>query len=270
MALLSEKQLRQYREEGFTVVSGLFTAEELNDLEEAFDGIVARRTAKKADADATWRGEEFKKRYGGDMRLFVTHDVQAYSAAWSKVLVHERLTAAFSELMDSPNVQLHHTKLFQKPPEKGSAFPMHQDYPYFPHERHTMMAGIIHISEATEDMGCVCVYPGSHKNGPMPCYEHNHLNPDEWPIEGAVKCPAQRGDVVFFNYLTVHGSGINASDKTRKTVLLQVRDPADRPTEDAHRSHAQGLIMRGVHPLRDSGTASGTLESGEPEVAPAQ
>jgi ectoine hydroxylase-related dioxygenase (phytanoyl-CoA dioxygenase family) len=57
--------------------------------------------------------------------------------------------------------------------------------------------------------------------------------------------------VLFFNYLTIHGSGPNRSDRTRKTVLVQARDPLDEPTEDVHRSNAQGMMLRGINPNAD-------------------
>ena len=54
-------------------------------------------------------------------------------------LVQDRFTSALADLI-GPNVQLHHTKAFIKPPEKGSAFPMHQDQPYFPHAKQEDLA----------------------------------------------------------------------------------------------------------------------------------
>ena len=142
---------------------------------------------------------------------------------------------------------------------------MHQDVPYFPHERHTMMAAIIHLTDATEEMGCVRVVPGSHKLGPMEIVSKGsesfrYLDPDDYPIEQGTPCPARRGDVLFFSYLTIHGSDINASNRLRKTVLVQVRDPSDRPTENVHRSHAQGLMLRGINPLEGRAVAEGTLD----------
>lgn len=258
--MLGQTQLDQYRDQGYALVSGLFTAGELDRLEREFDGILERRLAAKAELDATWPGQWREKAGATDTKILHTHDPQAYSAEFTRLLIHERLTAAFCDLIGSPNLQLHHVKMFQKPTERGSGFPMHQDYPYFPHERHTMMAGIIHLSDATEEMGCVRVYPSTHKLGPLACAENNHLDPDEWPLEKATACPARRGDVLFFNYLTIHGSGLNRSDRLRKTVLLQVRDPLDRPTIDAHRSMAQGMILRGIHPLEEQAVATGTLE----------
>ena len=63
---------------------------------------------------------------------------------------------------------------------------------------------------------------------------------------GARACPAKRGDVFYFHYLTVHGSDVNTTDSVRKTVLLQVSDPADRSVDGMHlASHGQGLMLAG-------------------------
>ncbi|NIP82876.1 MAG: phytanoyl-CoA dioxygenase family protein, partial [Gemmatimonadetes bacterium] len=52
----------------------------------------------------------------------------------------------------------------------------------------------------------------------------------------------------FFSYLTIHGSPPNRSDAPRRALFIQVRDPADRPTELTHLSHAQGMMLAGTHP----------------------
>lgn len=246
--MLTEQQLEQYRRDGYILISEIFTTVELDEMERALDAIIDRRLKQQPDMNVTWGGD-WKK----DMpatKLLHTHDVQAHSAVWSGVLVHDRFTETLADIV-GPNVQLHHTKAFIKPPEKGSAFPMHQDYPYFPHAKDTMTAAIIHLSDATEEMGCVCFYPGTHKLGELSAIHEgaHYLDPEKYPIEKATRCPARRGDVAIFNYLTVHGSDINRSQRTRKTVLVQFRDPTDAPLVDTHRSHAQGMMMRGIDPL---------------------
>ena len=246
--MLTNRQITFYRDNGYLLVSDIFTETELERMEAAFDSIVERRLRCGAHLDSTWKGK-WKERMP-QTTILHTHDLQAYCAQWSRVLLHDRFTEALSDLI-GPNVQLHHTKLFQKPPEKGSAFPMHQDHPYFPHENHSMMASVIHLTDATEEMGCIRIVPGSHKLGPLTPHENRYLDPAEYPIEKATTCPAKRGDVLIFSYLTIHGSGINTSDRTRKTVLVQIRDPEDKPADESHHSHAQGLMMRGIHPLTD-------------------
>jgi ectoine hydroxylase-related dioxygenase (phytanoyl-CoA dioxygenase family) len=243
--------VNRYQSDGYTLIPGLFSAGELDRLERSFDGIVARRVAAGAALDATWQGARWRDRHGAhDTVVLHTHDLQSYCAEWTRALTADRFTGAMSALLGTPDVQLHHTKLFLKPPERGSPFPLHQDHPHFPHERHTMMAAVLHLSDATAEMGCIRVVPGSHRLGPLPTGERYHLDPDEWPVERAVPCEAARGDVLFFSYLLVHGSGVNRSPRTRKTVLIQVRDAADRQLTDQHRSHAQGLMLRGESTVR--------------------
>lgn len=159
----------------------------------------------------------------------------------------DRWTLAAVDLI-GPNVQLHHNKLFVKPAERGSPFPMHQDYPYFPHERHTMTAAILHLDDAPAAKGCLRVVPGSHRLGPLPHEGSFHLPMEQYPLESATVCEAEAGDVLFFNYLTIHGSGINESNEDRTTLLIQFRDPTDRPLDDQHRSRGQGMMLRGVDP----------------------
>ncbi len=178
---------------------------------------------------------------------------------FTRLLSDPRLVDPVADLI-GPNVQLHHTKLFIKPPEKGSPFPMHQDHPFFPHERHTMLAAIIHFDDAPLVKGCVRVVPASHRLGPL---EHDpegsfHLPEQEYPLEEAIPVEAEAGDVLVFSYLTVHGSGVNTSDEARTTLLVQMRAPDDPPVQAVHLSRGQGMMLRGVDP---NGKATSGIDS---------
>jgi hypothetical protein len=70
-----------------------------------------------------------------------------------------------------------------------------------------------------------------------------------------VPCAAEAGDVLFFSYLTVHGSGINESKEARTTVLVQMRDPLDPPSAAVHLSRGQGMMLAGVDPSCGAATA---------------
>ena len=54
--------------------------------------------------------------------------------------------------------------------------------------------------------------------------------------------------MLFFNYLTVHGSGVNVSPEARTTLLVQMRDREDMPTVKTHESRGQGMMLRGYDP----------------------
>lgn len=249
---LTPDQLASYRENGYLLVAGLLGQDETAALRRESHALI-ERLAAHADVDATWgSARELAGRAGGGQgtRLLHCHDVQFYAAAFARLIVDERLTGVAADVIGGPNVQLHHTKLFIKPPERGSPFPLHQDHPFFPHDRHTMIAAIIHFDDAPEEKGCVRMVPGSHRQGPLAHVAEGswHLPLAEYPLDSAAACPARAGDVLFFSYLTIHGSGLNVSGEARTTLLVQMRDPTDPPSVKTHGSRGQGMMLRGIDP----------------------
>lgn len=245
------RQRTFYKENGYLLVEGLLSPQEAQVLHQECHAL-AERLAERKNIDATWESARQSVMTKERTQLLHCHDVQFYSAAFSRLLVDERFTSAAAELMQTPNVQLHHNKMFIKPPEKGSPFPMHQDHPFFPHERHSMIAAVFHFDDAPLEKGCLRVVPGSHKLGPLPHEAEGgwHLPFAEYPLESSTPCPAKAGDVLFFSYLTVHGSGVNVSDEARTTLLVQLRDPGDPPTNQEHQSRGQGTMLRGIDPVK--------------------
>jgi ectoine hydroxylase-related dioxygenase (phytanoyl-CoA dioxygenase family) len=247
--MLSPDQLKFYHDNGYLLVEGLISKKEAAEYRRECHELAAR-LGKSSNLDATWGSARATVAAAQKTQVLHAHNVQFYSAAFTKLLVDDRFTAAAADIMGTPNVQLHHTKMFIKPPEKGSPFPMHQDFHYFPHDKNTMIAAIIHFDDAPLEKGCVRVIPGSHKLGPLPHSSEGgwHLPADQYPIEKATPCPARAGDVLFFSYLTIHGSGLNTSAEARTTVLVQMRDPTDPPTQKVHLSLGQGMMLRGIDP----------------------
>ncbi|QXQ06150.1 phytanoyl-CoA dioxygenase family protein [Sphingosinicellaceae bacterium] len=236
MTGLNSEQLQAYQDQGFIHLRGLLSPGEAAAYRTEVHDIAASQGTK----DATWASVR------GSTQLIHCHDVQFRSAAFTRLLVDPRLTGVAQAII-GPNVQLHHTKMFVKPPERGSPFPMHQDYPYFPHRDHSMIAVILHFDDASEDKGCLRVYPGSHKRGVLPSLgDDHHLSEDEFPLTGATPIAARAGDAIFFSYLLAHGSGLNISDEPRTTLLIQLRDPNDVPLKEGHGSRGQGMMLAGV------------------------
>jgi phytanoyl-CoA hydroxylase len=237
-----------YQEQGYLHIPGLLSREEALALREECHAL-AERLSRQGNIDATWSSARSAVAEAEKTVVLHCHNVQFFSAAFTKLLVDPRFTDAAAALIGSENVQLHHTKMFIKPPEKGSPFPMHQDHPYFPHERHTMMAAVFHFDDAPIEKGCLRVVPGSNRGGPIQHEGSFHLPFEQYPIESATPIPAKAGDVLFFNYLTIHGSGVNTSSEARTTLLVQLRDPEDQPSVKTHESRGQGMMLRGHDPL---------------------
>ena len=140
--MLTEEQKQFYADNGYVVVRGLLTPEEAAAYRQETHDLAERLSAIR-NINSTWGSASTVT--DKPTSLLHCHDVQFQSAAFSRLLVDERLTGAAADII-GPNVQLHHTKMFIKPPEKGSPFPMHQDAPFFPHDNHSMIAAIIHLT----------------------------------------------------------------------------------------------------------------------------
>ena len=235
----------QFEAQGYYHAKGLFRPDDLAPLRSDFDRIVAQLQRSGDDVDATWDGGEAAKLAAPGDKIFHTHNVQKYSRHWLNAFLNERFLDVVETLI-GPDILLHHSKLFQKPAEAGSPFPMHQDWPYFPTLNDSMIAGIIHVSDATDEMGCLRVYPGSHRLGRIEGANGRQQNDviDQYPIEDATIIEAKAGDVIFFHYFTLHGSMPNRSADTRKTVLCQLYAGTDR-VEDGNPHPDERLVLRG-------------------------
>jgi ectoine hydroxylase-related dioxygenase (phytanoyl-CoA dioxygenase family) len=247
--MLTHEQQAFYEENGYLLVKGLLSRDEAAMYRRECHELAERLSAQR-NIDATWGSA--RAQGAAHTSVLHCHDVQFQSGAFSRLISDERLTEIAAALIGGPNVQLHHTKMFIKPPEKGSPFPMHQDQPFFPHAHHSMIAAILHFDAAPLAKGCVRVVPGSHKLGPLPHLGEGgwHLPFEQYPIESSVPCEAEAGDALFFSYLTIHGSAMNTSDEARTTLLVQMRDPSDPPTVKTHESRGQGMMLRGIAPLQ--------------------
>ncbi len=233
-----------YRENGYLHARGVLDADEVEEMRDAIDRILEGVKGTEHDANHVW------KAVAQEAVLKGFHNVQYHDAAFTRTACNPKLVALLTQLI-GPNVQLHHTKMLVKPPEQGAPFPMHQDYPYFPHERHTMLAASIHLDDTDLENGCLRVVPGSHRQGPLEAQGESHTL--DVPLEDGEPMPAAAGDVLFFNYLTIHGSGLNTSTRTRRNVLFQFRDPEDPPVlrdgVENHVNWGQGMMVAGHNPV---------------------
>ena len=163
-----------YRENGYLHARGVFDAHEVEGMRDALERILAGVAGTEHDENHVW------KAVAQEAVLKGFHNVQYHDAAFTRAATNERLVEILTQLI-GPNVQLHHTKMLVKPPEQGAPFPMHQDYPYFPHERHTVVAASVHLDDTDLDNGCLRVVPGSHKQGPIEAQGESHTL--EVPLE---------------------------------------------------------------------------------------
>jgi ectoine hydroxylase-related dioxygenase (phytanoyl-CoA dioxygenase family) len=233
-----------FRENGYILVKGLFPRAEIGGYEGDFDRIVAQLVASGENVNARWNSPQTDRIAERETVVVHTHCIEKYSPIWLRMLTDARFLDRVERLI-GPDIVLNHTKLFQKPPERGAPFPAHQDWNYFPTRKDSMIAAIVHLSDATDEMGCVRVFPGSHRIGRMAdSMGYGEELARRFPLAEGLPIVAEPGDVLFFHYFTVHGSMPNRSKRTRKTVLVQMY-AGDDEVEGQNRHLDACLSLRG-------------------------
>ena len=251
--MLSTEQIEAYREQGYLKVEGLFASAEVEELAAEMVRIIEQWGQETIGWVGPWRDRYLEEDERLNTRAVFLHNPHFYSAAWGRVIFHQNLVACVHQLIDDP-VQWHHTVLHAKPPEKGTPFPMHQDYPFYPHDGPDFVDCLLHLDATPLDSGALMVVPGSHKQGPL---EHvlgadtaPHLPPEKYHPEKveSLALPARRGDVVFFSYQTIHWSDCNRTDAWRKSVRFgyhgTAMQPVGRAADDQYRIDRGNVLPR--------------------------
>jgi len=232
--------------QSYYLAPAVFKSKQLKNMTDSFNQIASVLSNNEQANNARWSGEQMDALDGGESVVLHTHNIQNYSGVWTQAFMSERFLDITEKIL-GPDIILHHSKLFLKPPEIGAPFPMHQDWEHFPSQQDKMIAAVIHLTDTDEASGCLRIYPGSHKAGRLDGMkgegQGSKARP-EYPLQGATPVPAKAGDVLFFSYLAVHGSTINTSKVPRKTVLVQLH-PGDDRVESGNRHTNLKLALRG-------------------------
>ena len=237
-----------FKEKGFCVINNLFNSDIIDTLSSEFDRIVSQLQKSGENINARWSSELTKDIEQSETQVIHTHNVQSYSAEMM-AMIQSKIFLDNVEKLIGPDIILHHSKLFLKPPGNGSAFPLHQDWSYFPTEKNSMIAAVIHLTDSDEEMGCMRIVPGSHKLGTIEKTDgHSFVKGvhDRYQLEDAEPIIVGPGDVVFFHCCSLHGSMQNVSKRPRKTVLVQLYSGSDRVVDGNRHTNVQ-LVLRGVN-----------------------
>ena len=254
--MLTPEQVEFYAGHGYLRIVQVFAPDEMNEMSEALDRLVREWALTTPGWTGPWRRAYMDEATEKKAKLTAMHDLHFYSESLMRAFTHPRLAEAMSDLL-GPNVELHHSTLHIKPPESGHPFPMHQDYPFYPHENDRYVDVLVHFDDTSHANGEIRFLDGSHKMGPLehitqtpegPCSPH--LPTDVYRLDDTVPVPARRGDVVCFNINTIHGSYINTTDRPRRLIRVGFRDPQNWQTSGQSFGRP-GLVVRGYRDRRD-------------------
>ena len=251
--MLSKEQIETYQRDGYLKVESLFTPEESAELASEMVRIIEEWGQETIGWHGPWRDRYLPEEERQNTKAVFLHNPHHYSAAWGRVIFHEAMLNCINQLLGGP-IQWHHTVLHAKPPAMGTPFPMHQDYPFYPHDGPDFIDCLLHLDDTPLESGALRVVPGSHKLGPL---EHvlgpdtaPHLPLDKYHPDklDSISIPANTGDMIFFSYQTIHWSDCNRTDEWRKSVRFGYHTTAMRPIgraeDNPHRIDPNNILER--------------------------
>jgi len=212
---ITDAQRQQLDENGYFLLENVFTTAEMEALAAQIEAHQRRHEARLAEAGGT-EGISRAKEISFTSHLAEQDDsIRAFATRPDFVAIATQLLG--------PDIDLYWNQSVFKGPDGQKEFPWHQDDGYTPVSPSPYLTLWLALNDATPDNGCIWVLPGSHKQGLVPHTSspiglicHAGDDPDQ-----GVPVPVKAGSIAVFYSLTMHKSGINRSQGTRKAYILQ-------------------------------------------------
>ena len=201
-----------FRAQGFVILRGLLSRDEVAEMEEAFEAAIRRATGHGSDVVGIVSGR-------ADSLVTVVSPEASAPILRSSRLVSEarRVMSVFFEVAEER--LLCGWRCFLKP-SGGDVTPWHQDAAYRPPPYHGGTVWLP-LDPVTTESGCLEYFPRSHRG---PILEHvlheHHFVAKPHGVDAAMKCPLGLGDASVHNCLTVHRAGANRTARPRRALAV--------------------------------------------------
>jgi len=224
--LLSEEQIRYYRENGFVVIEDFLSPAELEDWQTKVMSAVHDRAGKKMpdrdirvgeDDGINEDAEYFGKVFDQLINLWQTNE------GVKELMLDARIGQMAAELAGVDGIRIWHDQaLFKRPWANPTAW--HLDTPFWSFSDRKALSIWVALDDATLENGCLYFLPGSFHSTR---FEHVVIGRNMDGIfqvypkladVASVSAPMKAGSCSFHNGLTVHGAGANMTRGFRRAM----------------------------------------------------
>jgi ectoine hydroxylase len=231
MTKLTPEQVQQYNDDGFIVLKGMLTPEQVALLSRTAreDRVLDQHSFGKADGE------------GGTVRLSLWN--HPTDTIYGMIARSESIVGVAEQVLGG-EVYHYHSKMIMKDAKVGGAWAWHQDYGYwyqngvlFP----LLTSAFIAVDPATHENGCMQVIRGSHHLGRI---EHtltgDQAGADVARVEEILKVlplvhvEMEPGDVLYFHANLLHRSDQNRSDNPRWSMICCYNAARNDPYKESH------------------------------------
>jgi ectoine hydroxylase-related dioxygenase (phytanoyl-CoA dioxygenase family) len=243
MRLVTRAERESFGRDGFVVVPGLLSAEELTRFGAGVDAAVAARTAW--DRRQLAEKSRYEQSFQQCINLWEDHpEVRPLT-------FHPAVAGAAAALLGVGAIRLWHDQALYKEPG-GRATDAHQDQAYWPIREAETITAWIPLDGSTFEGGAMGYIPGSHRFGVRKFVnifqgepEDLLAAPEARGIE-PVFVEVPRGGVAFHHGLTFHVAQPNRAPTTRRVhTIIYFRDGSTRGSSLPHPSVDRAAIEPG-------------------------
>lgn len=229
--MIEQWHVEQFHRDGFLVVEGVLSADEVAALQHDFDQWVEQ---SRRHAEGWGETLDGRARFDleGDHRadhpsLRRVSSPTEISPSYLQVAMQSRMAQISAQLIGGAGTRFHHSKINSKLPHTATQVKWHQDFPFTPHSNDDLVTALLMISEVTPENGPLNVIPGSHK-GPLWSHWHDQrftgAVADQVVAEqcqAPVACYGPAGSVCFMHTRLLHASSPNETELPR-TLFISV------------------------------------------------
>ena len=256
MKVLSDDQVEAFHRDGYVMMKGAVSADDLTALQEVFAGWIADSCSHTGPWGTTVDGRaRFDVEPGHSAETPALRRVASpveVSDVYLEAMRRAPMVDAAAQLV-GPNMEFNNAKVNSKQPGATTAVRFHQDFLYEPHTNDDLVAVLVFLDDVTAENGPLEVVPGSHRG---PLYEHWQdgvftgavaADVADEAAERAVACHGPAGSACLMHTRILHGSAPNRSASARTLYICTYRSEDSQPLQANHiPSRFDGEVVRGV------------------------
>jgi len=208
MSMLSNKELKDYKDNGFVAPINVLSLEEVEKIKQEI--------------------EHIEKKWPDELVGLGRNNVHYISPVFDQVCHNQKILDAVESIIGK-DILVGGTTLFIKDPDKKGFVSWHQDAKYIGFEPYNWVTAWLAITDANEENGCMRMWSGSHKENikdHKDTYDENNLltrgqTVQNVPIEKTTPNILKAGQLSLHHPMIVHGSGPNKSNQRRIGFVIQ-------------------------------------------------
>lgn len=215
--LVTPELLEQYRTEGYFVLEGVMTAEELELVRGGGQYSMDRLDARMEAAGVERMGISARgKRYFSSMVYRERPELRAF--------IYGPTMAAICRAVLGPEAYLFYEQYVIKAADPDTTFAWHQDSGYVHEDHQPYLTCWIALDNVTEENGSVYLLPYS-RSGIRSYVKHIRAETGDqvcyFGSDTGMPVTVPAGSIVCFSSTVIHRSGANSTDRLRRVYLLQ-------------------------------------------------